>query len=176
MAPRNEPAEIEVEVEEESPSGPRRGRLAILALALFLAGSGAGYAASLFVPGDNADVEAAEVEAGADGEVEEDEAAVEDGTILSLGELHVNLRGSGGGRLLRVEVQIEGSANAVAKAEARQSQLRDAILTVASDYSWAELEGSNGKMRLHDDFLVRINGILRPDRVERVYFTQFVVQ
>jgi flagellar basal body-associated protein FliL len=31
-------------------------------------------------------------------------------------------------------------------------------------------------MRLHDEFLVRINAILKPERVERVYFTQFVVQ
>ncbi len=174
MAPRNEPTEVEVE--ETEPSGPPRGRLAILALALFLAGSGAGYAASLLVPGADADVDAAETELGDEEEPAEDEAAVQDGTILSLGELHVNLRGGGGGRLLRIEVQIEGSAAAVAKAEARQSQLRDAILTVASDYSWSELEGSHGKMRLHDEFLVRINGILRPDRVERVYFTQFVVQ
>ena len=174
MSPRNEPTEVEVEQTEEP--GPRRGKLAILALALFLTGTGAGYAASLFIPGGDAEAGAAVPELADDGEPEQDEAAIENGTIFSLGELHVNLRGGGGGRLLRIEVQVEGSAAAVAKSEARQSQLRDAILTVASDYSWAELEGSNGKMRLHDEFLVRINGILRPERVERVYFTQFVVQ
>ena len=174
MAPRNEPTEVEVEA-TDAPA-PRRGRLAILAVALFLAGAGAGYAASLFLTADDTEevMEAPTVDA--DGEPLEDEAAVKDGTILSLGEMHINLRGGGGGRLLRIEIQVEGSADAVAKCEARQSQLRDAILTVASDYSWAELEGSSGKMRLHDEFLVRINGILRPERVERVYFTQFVVQ
>ncbi len=174
MAPRNDPAEVEVE-ETEAPT-PRRGRLALLAVALFLAGGGAGYALSLMLtaePGDEATAEAVE---GEEGEPTEDEAAVVDGTILSLGEMSINLRGGGGGRLLRIEVQVEGNAAAITKCEARQSQLRDAILTVASDYSWAELEGSAGKMRLHDEFLVRINGILRPERVERVYFTQFVVQ
>jgi flagellar FliL protein len=174
MAPRNEPAEVEVE-ETEAPA-PRRGRLAILAVALFLAGAGAGYAASLFLSAPE-QVEGEEVATlDEDGVPLEDEAAVPDGTIFSLGEMHINLRGGGGGRLLRIEVQVEGSTAAVAKCEARQSQLRDAMLTVASDYSWSELEGSAGKMRLHDEFLVRINGILRPDRVERVYFTQFVVQ
>jgi flagellar FliL protein len=174
MAPRNEPEEVEVEEAEER--SPGRGRLAILAAALFLAGSGAGYAAALFL-GASDEVpseDAATVDE--DGVPIEDEAAVVDGTILSRGEMNINLRGGGGGRLLRVEVQVEGNAASIAKCEERQSQLRDAILTVASDYSWAELEGSAGKMRLHDDFLVRINGILRPERVERVYFTQFVVQ
>ncbi len=174
MAPRNEPTEVEVE--ETEPSAPRRGRLAILAVALFFAGAGAGYAASLLLTSPDVEESADELTVDEDGTPIEDEAAVQDGTILSLGEMSINLRGGGGGRLLRIEVQVEGSSDAVAKCEARQSQLRDAILTVASDYSWSELEGSAGKMRLHDEFLVRINGILRPERVERVYFTQFVVQ
>jgi flagellar basal body-associated protein FliL len=174
MAPRNEPSEVEVE--ESAAPAPHRGQLAILAVALFLAGAGAGYAVSLFLTADDTEEVVEEATVDEDGVPLEDEAAVKDGTILSLGEMHINLRGGGGGRLLRIEIQVEGSADAVAKCEARQSQLRDAILTVASDYSWAELEGSSGKMRLHDEFLVRINGILRPERVERVYFTQFVVQ
>jgi len=174
MARRNEPTEVEVE--ETEPSAPQRGRLAILAVALFLAGAGAGYAASLLMTSPDVDEPTEDVAVDEDGEPIQDEAAVKDGTILSLGEMSINLRGGGGGRLLRIEVQVEGSAGAVAKCETRQSQLRDAILTVASDYSWSEVEGSAGKMRLHDDFLVRINGILRPERVERVYFTQFVVQ
>jgi flagellar FliL protein len=174
MAPRNEPAEVEVEA-TETPS-PRRGRLAILAVALFLAGAGAGYAASLLLTAPEADETVAPAELDEDGQPIQDEAAVVDGTILSLGEMSVNLRGGGGGRLLRIEVQVEGNTTAIAKCEERQSQLRDAMLTVASDYSWTDLEGSAGKMRLHDEFLVRINSILRPDRVERVYFTQFVVQ
>ena len=164
MAPRNEPTEVEVE--ETEPSSPARGRLAIFAVALFLAGGGAGYAASLFLTSPDAEEAAEEGAVEDEGEPTEDEAAVVDGTILSVGEMSVNLRGGGGGRLLRIEVQVEGTADAVAKCEARQSQLRDAIITVASDYRWAELEGSAGKMRLHDEFLVRINGILRPERVE----------
>jgi flagellar FliL protein len=174
MAPRNEPAEVEIE-ETESPS-PRRGRLAILAVALFLAGAGAGYAASLLLTAPEAEESAEGAALGEEGQPIVDGAAVVDGTILSLGEMSINLRGGGGGRLLRIEVQVEGNAEAVAKCEERQSQLRDAILTVASDYNWTDLEGSAGKMRLHDEFLVRINSILRPERVERVYFTQFVVQ
>ncbi|MFH1466321.1 MAG: flagellar basal body-associated FliL family protein [Pseudomonadota bacterium] len=173
MPTRSEPTEPMAE--EPSVAAPRRGRLAILAVALFLAGGGAGYGASLArsasagVPDGAADADAGDAVLG-------EGAAIPEGSIFSLGELSVNLRGSGGGRMLRIEVQVEGSAAAVAACGERQSQIRDAMLTVASDYSWGELEGSNGKMRLHDEFLVRINGILKPERVERVYFTQFVVQ
>jgi flagellar FliL protein len=187
-----------VKPETEEPEGAgatapaaRRGPLAFIAVALFLAGGGAGYGASWMLskdalndgepetaggghgaPAAGSDAHGEGSEAGAEG----DAAAVPEGSILSLGELSVNLRGSGGGRLLRVEVQVEGTATALAASEARLPQLRDAMITVASDYSWNELEGSGGKMRLHDEFLVRINGILRPERVERVYFTKFIVQ
>jgi flagellar FliL protein len=182
MAAKTEPIEPEAEAPAEQP--PRRGRLAILAAVLFLAGGGAGYGASLAMsPHGTPDVAESEegqegeaAEGGLEGTAAEEGAAVPEGGIFSLGDLRVNLRGSGGGRVLRIEVQVEGSAAAVALCEERQSQIRDAMITVASDYSWGELEGSNGKMRLHDEFLVRINAILKPERVERVYFTQFVVQ
>jgi flagellar FliL protein len=182
MAAKTEPIEPEVEEPVEKP--PRKGRLAILALVLFLAGGGAGYGASLAMskhgPPEAAEPseghEGAAAEEGGEGAAAEEGAAVPEGGIFSLGDLRVNLRGSGGGRTLKIEVQVEGAAAAVALCEERQSQIRDAMITVASDYSWSELEGSNGKMRLHDEFLVRINAILKPERVERVYFTQFVVQ
>ena len=96
--------------------------------------------------------------------------------ITSVGSFTVNLRGSGGGRVLRIEVAVE-STGAHAKAlEARAAQIRDSIITAVSDYTWPELEGADGKVRLRDELLVRVNGITEPARVQRLYFTQFVVQ
>jgi flagellar FliL protein len=166
----------EPQADETAVAAPKRGRLAILAVALFLAGGGAGYGASLAMSMSGGEEQAAASTAEGEAPPAEEGAAVAGGTIFSLGELSVNLRGSGGGRMLRIEVQVEGTTSAVAACGERQSQIRDAMITVASDYNWAELEGSNGKMRLHDELLVHINGILKPERVERVYFTQFVVQ
>ena len=54
--------------------------------------------------------------------------------------------------------------------------LRDSIITLASDYTYAELEGLEGKTRLRDELLGRLNSLLDGARIERVYFTQFVVQ
>jgi flagellar basal body-associated protein FliL len=100
-----------------------------------------------------------------------------DGTaITSLGTFTVNLRGSGGGRVLRLEVQVESRGADVETINGRMARVRDAVITAASDYTWPELEGTDGKTRLRDELLARINGALSPVVIEHIYFTQFVVQ
>ena len=96
--------------------------------------------------------------------------------ITSVGSFTVNLRGSGGGRVLRIEVAVESTAGHANTLTARSAQIRDSIITAVSDYTWPELEGADGKVRLRDELLVRVNGITEPARVQRLYFTQFVVQ
>ncbi len=139
----------------------------------------------------------AEGEAAAEGEGGEGEAAAEgegggeakaegagaakaalpgEAVITSVGSFTVNLRGSGGGRVLRLEVAVESSGAHAKALEARAAQIRDSIITAVSDYTWPELEGADGKVRLRDELLVRVNGITEPARVQRLYFTQFVVQ
>jgi flagellar FliL protein len=54
--------------------------------------------------------------------------------------------------------------------------MRDSILLLASDYSYTELEGIDGKYRLKDDIHTRVNAVLEPIKISRVYFTEFVVQ
>lgn len=96
--------------------------------------------------------------------------------ITNLGAFTVNLRGSGGGRVLRMEVQLDSEEDVAAVLAARAPQLRDSIITAVSDYTWSELEGVDGKTRLRDELLTRLNGITTPNIVDRLYFTQFVVQ
>ena len=95
-------------------------------------------------------------------------------TVFDLGECVVNLRG--GGRVLRVTIGIEVEAALADTLHTRNDELRDAVLLLASDYSYTELEGMEGKLRLRADLHARLNGVLAPNRVERVYFTQFVVE
>ena len=93
--------------------------------------------------------------------------------VYELGEFQVNLSGTMGGRILMLEIAVEGSADSVSNIESRQHQIRDAILMLASDYSVSELEGLDGKLRLRDDIHRRINAILAPHRINRVYYTEF---
>ena len=100
----------------------------------------------------------------------------EDRIVHSLGLFTVNLRGTGGGRVLRMEVQVETAAANVAAVETQHAQLRDAVITLVSDYAYADVEGLDGKTRLRDELLSRMNAMLGKSRLERVYFTEFVVQ
>jgi flagellar basal body-associated protein FliL len=96
--------------------------------------------------------------------------------VTSLGTFTVNLRGGGGGRVLRIEVQVEGPTAQAETVAAKTAQIRDSIITAVSDYTWGELEGAGGKTRLRDELLARVNGAASPSQIERIYFTQFVVQ
>ncbi len=96
--------------------------------------------------------------------------------VHALDPFTVNLRGSGGGRVLRMVVALELSEDDQESVVSATAQLRDAVLSLASDYTFSDLEGIDGKMHFRDELLGRINRVLAGPRVERIYLTQFVVQ
>lgn len=167
----------------------------VVPLAMLLVGTALGGGGAWFVtrPASAAEGEAA-AEAGQEGAAEGDAAAGEHATgdgatggdgkvtpgdgsaVTSLGTFTVNLRGTGGGRVLRLEVQVEGAATQAEAVTARAAPIRDSIITAVSDYTWSELEGAGGKTRLRDELLARVNGAATPSTIDRIYFTQFVVQ
>ncbi len=99
-----------------------------------------------------------------------------DSAVVSIGQFTVNLRGTGAGRVLRIEIYCEtdqGSQDAVTE---NNAPLRDAVVTLVSDYSYSDLEGLDGKTRLRDELLARMNALLGGNRIKRLYFTDFVIQ
>ena len=176
---------------------PSRSRLAlIIPVVTLLLGAGAGAGGAFFM-GKSAGTEApaegeAEAEAAAPAEEgaapAEGEAAAPEGraaapsltatgtAVSNIGAFTINLRGSGGGRVLRLEVQVETAAAQVAPLQSLNAQIRDSIITAVSDYTWSELEGTDGKTRLRDELITRVNGVSTPIAIDRLYFTQFVVQ
>jgi|YNPBryulayer2012_1023412.scaffolds.fasta_scaffold01423_4 flagellar FliL protein len=58
----------------------------------------------------------------------------------------------------------------------RNVELRDAIIMVASAQTFEELTKPEGKERLKELILDRLNGILTTGQVEKVYFLDFVIQ
>ena len=168
---------------EAAASDKKKGMLpVILAVVgtLVVAGAG-GLAGGYFLFGGDKPAAAADA-AGADGAKApaSGDAMVPDlgpsSEVISLGAFTVNLRDSAGGRLLQMDVSVEGDGSAGTMVEEREAQLRDAILMLASDYTYLELEGVDGKMRLRDEIHRRVNMVLAPEKVSRVYFTAFVVQ
>jgi flagellar FliL protein len=142
-------------------------------LGVLVIGGGIGWAVSaLTAESDPAAEEAAAVKAAE--EFEEGSRSV-DTSMTNLGNYTVNLRDSSG-RVLAMKIEVESDAASSVKVEERMAQLRDSIILLASDYSYTELEGIDGKFRLKDDIHARINAVLEPTQVRRVYFTEFVVQ
>jgi len=100
---------------------------------------------------------------------------VPDTTTHDLGEFSINLKDPSTMRILQMSIVLECETALVAEIESKTPQLRDSVLMFASEYTVTSLAGMEGKMNLRDEILMRINSILKPARVERVYFTKFII-
>ena len=146
-------------------------------VATLVLGAGVGFGASSIFGGGSDSEETESIDE--DDEDEMDDGAEEDPDrgIYPLGLFTVNLRGVGGGRVLRMEVDLELKLSAVDIMEEKKAGLRDAVIKLVSDYSYTDVEGLDGKLRLQDDLLRDLNKYMgKKARIERVYFSQFVVQ
>lgn len=80
-------------------------------------------------------------------------------------------------RYLKVKVELEMPApEAKAMLDARQSQIRDAILVLLTTKTLQEVQDLQGKNQLREEILATVNKIITPSKISKVYFTDFVVQ
>lgn len=97
-------------------------------------------------------------------------------TTYSLGFFTVNLNGDGGGRSVQMELDLEVRLELADALADRKAALRHTVIQLVSDYSYKEIEGLDGKLRLQDDLLTHLQKVMGDEgRIERVYFTRFVV-
>nr|CRH07438.1 putative flagellar basal body associated protein FliL [Candidatus Magnetococcus massalia] len=99
------------------------------------------------------------------------------GDVFKLEPFIVNLNEARGNRYLKATVQLElDSEELRPEMERRQPQLRDVILSLLASKSAKELMDAEGKFRLREEILSRVNAVLLNGNVKRIYFTQFVIQ
>jgi len=173
-------AEEDEILEEEESSAPSRLPLIIGIVGALVLGVGGGVAGVMLLnPGSDSEEQAQ----GGDDQPVLDKNRV----VYDMGRFRINLRGSGGQRMLHIEVAVEmerkytskdtGEAEEVATLEPRlKAQLRDAVITLASDYTYGDLEGMDGKVRFRDELMARLLKLVPDQKILRVYFTQFMVQ
>lgn len=154
------------ESDEVVAPAPSKMPMIIGMVVALLAGAGGGFFASGMTGGG-------EGEETAEGEEGEGSTSTIP-TVVSLEPFNVNLRNSS--RLLRVEVQLEVQEKDAEGITGQTAKLRDGVLTLASDFTSTELEGLNGKNRFRDELLGRLNAVLEDGQIQRIYFTQFVIQ
>jgi flagellar FliL protein len=112
-------------------------------------------------------------------ESSEGEIAVKDelGPMFPLDAFIVNLTGTSGERYLKVSLQLElGKVELTEEVEKRVPQLRDTILLLLSSKTFEDIGTYSGKTKLRSEITARLNGMLPPGSIKKVYFTEFVVQ
>lgn len=104
-------------------------------------------------------------------------AAAGAGGMRPLDPFLANLADETSSRYLKMSLQVEFvDAEPPAAFEARLPQIRDVILTLVTSKTFADIRTAEGKERLREDVIDRINHVLAQEAVKSVYFTEFIVQ
>lgn len=104
-------------------------------------------------------------------------AAAGAGGMRPLDPFLANLADETSSRYLKMSLQVEFvDAEPPAAFDARLPQIRDVILTLVTSKTFADIRTPEGKERLREDVIDRINHVLAQDAVKSVYFTEFIVQ
>jgi len=97
------------------------------------------------------------------------------GSLVPLETFVVNLAGSRGSKLLKVNMELEiSNAEVQEEIEKRKPQIRDMILIMLSTKSFNDLSEREGKDRLREEIAETINSFLSRGKIKRVYFTEFI--
>ena len=99
------------------------------------------------------------------------------GFMFPLDPFIVNLAGSGGSRLLKVNVSLKMSAPEV-HLELRKNilKIRDSILFLLSNKSFEDIDSFQEKSKLENEIMVRVNKFLTAGQVNGAYFTEFIIR
>ncbi len=114
----------------------------------------------------------------ADGRAKAAEATNKFGRVLALDSVVVNVAQTEGRRYLKATVHLEiPEEEKIAKeVEARKPQLLDVIVSTLTKKSLTDVTAPEALDKLRGEILERLSQTLGPDRVRRVYITEFVVQ
>ena len=104
-------------------------------------------------------------------------AAASKEQTADFGKIMVNVASSGDNRYLRINLVFAGaSPNIKEIVKSNDVALRDAVITLLSSQSLADLEKSDGRETVRRALLARINGVLGGPVITQIYFTEFVIQ
>lgn len=99
------------------------------------------------------------------------------GSTFSLDPFIVNLTDDSGEKYLKVNLTLElGKGIVKEELDKRLPQIRDVILILLSSKSFADIKNVQGKLRLREEIISRLNNTLVTGEIKEVYFTEFVVQ
>lgn len=88
----------------------------------------------------------------------------------------VNLAGSRGGKLAKINMELEvDGAKVQEEIEKRKPQIRDIIITLLSSKNYDQVSTKDGKDALRNEIKDTVNSFLTKGHIKRVYFTEFIL-
>lgn len=99
------------------------------------------------------------------------------GPMVNIDSFIVNILDDQGSRYLKAAITLEVDDKPTAdELGARLPQVRDAILLHVGNKTFQELSDLQGKLQLRAELIARLNQILQKGKIQKIYFTDFVVQ
>lgn len=99
------------------------------------------------------------------------------GLMVEIEPFIVNILDIEGTRYLKAAITLEvDGSEAVKEANERMPQIRDGILLLVSNKTFGEVSDLQGKLQLRAELINEVNSALRRGKVQKIYFTEFVVQ
>ncbi len=176
MEPPDESAAAAATVDDSSPDGvgePKKKKGPPLVAILFIVGLIGGGAGGFFMY--------ERLVAAATGtDLSAGEPPVEDvsyGVFHEIGGIIVNPAESGGKRYLMISLGLEvANEGAVTQVTEKEVVIRDQVLALLGSHSADELADIGIREELKTELVAAINRVLGKDSVNRLYFTQYVLQ
>ncbi|MFP3983037.1 MAG: flagellar basal body-associated protein FliL [Desulfurivibrionaceae bacterium] len=107
----------------------------------------------------------------------EDDGLEPVGKMFALEPFVVNLADPQGDRYLKIKINMElKDPKAVERAKQLSPKLRDIVIMMISSLAFEEVMTSEGKLRIREELRTRFNRVLKPYKVEHIYFSEFVIQ
>ena len=89
----------------------------------------------------------------------------------------VNLANPDLPKYLKVKIEMESQESKPNEEfDKRQPQIRDTVLLILTGKTSKEVSDSEGKAKLKEEILQKVNQLLNGVKVKAIYFTEFVVQ
>ena len=97
------------------------------------------------------------------------------GKVIPLETFIVNLAGTKGRKVAKVNIELELKGENVAEEiEKRKAQIRDIIIITLSSKTYEEVSSREGKDNLRNEVKDTINNFLTKGKISNVYFTEFI--
>ncbi len=107
----------------------------------------------------------------------EKEKSVRYGHFITISDLLINPAGTGGKGFLVVTIGLETrSSSVIAEIQQKDIVIRDAILQLLGEQTQEKLAAIELRSELKDEIVHKLNQILQKGEVDRLYFTQFLLQ